>query len=83
MAADGLTSHEGTIRTRAEIETELEKISAKLHGECPRLQMTALYAAQQALSWVLDDKELIAAPYQYILPASRQAEQVVAGIAVG
>jgi hypothetical protein len=64
------------------IEAELEKISAKLHGECPRLQMTALYAAQQALSWVLDDMELIETPYQFILPASRQTKEVIAGIPV-
>lgn len=38
-----------------EIENELERIRERLAG-APRLEMSALYAAQQALSWVIDPK---------------------------
>lgn len=55
----------------SKIEKELERISIKLHGECPRLKMTALYAAQQALSWVLDE-EMFSPPYESIITDSKE-----------
>jgi hypothetical protein len=64
------------------IEKELERISIKLHGDCQRLDMTALYAAQQALSWVLDN-QAFKAPYDSILRTTGQAEKVIGGTAVG
>lgn len=70
------------MKSEKEVSDELAKIEARLHGECPRLQMTALYAAQQALSWVLDGHDLIAAPYAFILPTARQAQEVIPGIPV-
>ena len=65
-----------------EIEKELERITKRL-GNAPQMEATALYSAQQALAWVLNENAA-ASPYAMItdtveastdyFPVSHQAQ---------
>ena len=58
------------------IEIELERVSQRLAG-APRFEMTALYAAQQALTWVLDPASA-QAPLESIVGSEGDSEGYLA-----
>ena len=55
------------------IQNELERIDERLAG-APRLEMTALYAAKQALSWALGPMEF-QSPYEAITQDTQKATE--------
>lgn len=60
------------MKTADEIEIELGRIREKL-ADPPQLKCSALYAAQQALSWVLD-ADTFQAPHDAIIGTSAASE---------